>query len=254
MDLDTMLAEAAPARRESLDGPDSPAAVSLYQRITSERPAVSRRRHRIVLPLTGAAAALAAAATALTLISGSPAGAPRLQEGPQQARLAAWTVIRQPRGLVQVTVRQWRDPEGLARALRADGVPANVRFITHHFAASTGGQEMPASCHAPRMSDRDDAKLQARIMPLPFPGTIPGVPTVQMPGTSQRSTSGGITTYTGETTDQNAQTTLYIRPSAIPRGIGLYLTAWVAPPGTRDGNYFELESGLVAASPQCTGS
>jgi hypothetical protein len=263
MDLDTMLAKAAPARRVPLDGPDSPAAVSLYRRITAARPsyttveAPSDRtagRRRILLPVTVGAAALAAAATALALISGSPVSAARHQGGPPHATLAAWTTIRRPGGLVQVTIRQLRDPEGLAGALRADGVPVNVQFIAHEFAGGTGDEEMPRACVAPRMSHEASANLQARILPLAFPGTIPGIPTVKVPGTSQASTSNGITTYTGEGPDVNPDTVLYIQPSAIPRGIGLYLAAWVAAAGTRDADYLEVQTGLVVASSQCTGS
>jgi hypothetical protein len=74
MGLDTMLAEAAPARRASLDGPDSPAAVRLYQRITAEPAAPARVFRRYGLPplaLTGAVVATVAAVVALALIAGS---------------------------------------------------------------------------------------------------------------------------------------------------------------------------------------
>lgn len=43
-------------------------------------------------------------------------------------RLTAWTVVRRPNGVVDVTIRQLRDPAGLQRTLRADGVPASVIF------------------------------------------------------------------------------------------------------------------------------
>ena len=57
-----------------------------------------------------------------------PAIAPR-------AQLAAWTVARQADGSIQVTIRELRDPAGLQRTLRADGVPASVTFT---------GQQNPA--------------------------------------------------------------------------------------------------------------
>lgn len=270
MDLDTMLADAAPARHEPLDGPDSPAAVSLYQRITTTAPAASRRRRRIVLPVTAAAAALAAAATALALIFVSPAGTH--QGGAQHATLAAWTTFRQPDGLVQVTIWQLRDPEGLARALRADGIPANVQFISHHFAGGTGNEEMPPSCHAPRISDRANANLQAGIMPQVTPGKlVPG--SVQQGQGSfgfQTKDASGWVVYVQPLASGRVKLTnlkypgatqaaaLYIQSSAIPRGIGLYLAAW-APPGSRNTGSrepppYELQTGLVVASPQCTGS
>jgi hypothetical protein len=56
---------------------------------------------------------------------------------PATARLAAWTVARQGDGSIRVTIRQLRDPAGLQRTLRADGVPASVTFA---------GQLNPA-CH-----------------------------------------------------------------------------------------------------------
>jgi hypothetical protein len=40
-----------------------------------------------------------------------------------------------------------------------------------------------------------------------------------------------------------------IQPSAIPRGIGLYLKAWVASPGTQYGAYLSMEIDLVQATP-----
>ena len=74
MDLDTMLAGAAPARHVSLDGPDSPTAVSLYRRITAQPPAAAptrRRRRFAVLALTCAVAG-ASATVALALIPAAP--------------------------------------------------------------------------------------------------------------------------------------------------------------------------------------
>jgi hypothetical protein len=44
-----------------------------------------------------------------------------------------------------------------------------------------------------------------------------------------------------------------IRPAAIPHGIGLYLKAWAASPGTHSGPALSLQVDLVQATPQCTG-
>lgn len=74
MDLDTMLDEAAPARRVRLDGPDSPAAVSLYRRIVTQPPAAARRRYRLAVPV----------------IAVDPA---RIDVPPGQARFSAGEVI-----------------------------------------------------------------------------------------------------------------------------------------------------------------
>ncbi len=88
-----------------------------------------RARRRI----PGVAAALgAAAAVAFAVSAALPASHPASEPG---ARLAAWTVARQADGSIQVTIRELRDPAGLQRTLRADGVPASVTFT---------GQQNPA--------------------------------------------------------------------------------------------------------------
>ena len=86
-----------------------------------------RRRVPRVAAALGAAAAAALAVT-VALPAGHPASAPG-------AQLAAWTVARQADGNIQVTIRELRDPAGLQRTLRTDGVPASVTFT---------GQQNPA--------------------------------------------------------------------------------------------------------------
>ena len=74
MDLDSMLAEAAPAQHVPVDDPGSPAAVSLYRRITAQPPAAIPcwRRPRVAAAVLTGAAVAAAGAAALALIPGSP--------------------------------------------------------------------------------------------------------------------------------------------------------------------------------------
>jgi hypothetical protein len=98
-----------------------------------------RARRRIPGLAAGALAVAAAAALAVTALL--PAGH---RAGPQPpAQLAAWTVTKQADGTITVTVRQLRDPQGLQRRLRADGVPASVTFFGHE----------PRACQRyPRMS------------------------------------------------------------------------------------------------------
>jgi len=222
MDLDTMLSEAAPARHLPLDGPDSPDAVRLYQQITAQPPSArrpSRRRRLTFLSLVCVATAALAAAVALTVAPGSPARHGGSQGG--RATLAAWSVIKEKHGLLRLTIRELRDPAGLQQMLRAAGVPSNVRFVHHYFMASTSTRGLPKGCLNPQMSNKDNAELQGRIMPIhPLP-------------------VGGVA--------------VNIRPSAIPHGIGLYLKAWAASPGTQSGNYLSLQIDLVQATPQCTG-
>jgi hypothetical protein len=82
------------------------------------------RRRRRLARWGGAGALVTVGAVAGTLLSsGSTA-------------LAAWTVAVQPHSVVVVSISELRDPAGLQRTLRADGVPATVRF---------NGQ-MPPSC------------------------------------------------------------------------------------------------------------
>jgi hypothetical protein len=132
MDLDTMLDEAAPARHVLLDGPDSPAAVSLYRQITGQSPAAARRRYRLAVPVIAGACAIVA--LALTFIS-----APARHDGTAAAVLgqAALTAARQPAatvpgpgqrvyvetiegqrdgaGICVQTVRVWAAPDGSGR-------------------------------------------------------------------------------------------------------------------------------------------
>src|SRR5215468_1178326 len=77
-------------------------------------------------------------------------------------QLTAWTVVRHGDGTVYVTIRELRDPAGLQRKLRADGVPANVIFGNPANAASNQCQ-----------SYNDDSDLMSKIV---TPSTAPGQP------------------------------------------------------------------------------
>jgi hypothetical protein len=81
-----------------------------------------RARHRVPA-VAGGLAVAAVAALAVTALT--PSGH---QPGPVNARLAAWTVARQTGGDIDITINQLRDPAGLQRTLRADGLPVNVSF------------------------------------------------------------------------------------------------------------------------------
>jgi hypothetical protein len=82
-----------------------------------------------------AAALGAAAAVAFAVSVALPAGHPASEPG---AQLAAWIVARQADGSIQVTIRELRDPAGLQRMLRADGVPASVTFTDQQNPACQG--------------------------------------------------------------------------------------------------------------------
>ena len=101
-----------------------PMTTPVEQIISRGRTVRTRRR---IPGVAGALAGAAAAALAVTALL--PAGHQANRQPPIQ--LAAWTVVKHADGTVFVTVRQLRDPAGLQRTLRADGVLANVTFFGH---------------------------------------------------------------------------------------------------------------------------
>ena len=165
--------------------------------------------------------------TAVTAVAGGIAvAAATLGSGasPATAKLAAWTVANQTDGTVRVTIQDVRDASGLQAALRADGIPVTVSFPGHDFEGSTAGPPLPPSCQAVTMSDEQNAHLQERIMPMPKLGGL-----------------------------QPGDAVILIKPAAIPPGIGLSVEAWAAPAGTLNGPTLSVDTGLVQASPACTG-
>jgi hypothetical protein len=81
-----------------------------------------RRRIRGAAGAATGALAMAAGVAVLTVNVLSPTSH---QPSPQ---LAAWTVVKQSDGNIDVTIRQLRDPAGLQSTLRRDGLPAVVDF------------------------------------------------------------------------------------------------------------------------------
>jgi hypothetical protein len=131
-----------------------------------------------------------------------------------QTRLAAWTVTKGPGQQVKIMVRELRDPAGLQRTLRADGVPVTVAFQGGELSDTP---PLPPACHPARMTDQANAELQGRILG---------------PGMSR----------------DPRVIALVIRAAQIPRGIGLNLTVQSHAAG------YGWSLGLVQASPACTGS
>jgi hypothetical protein len=82
-----------------------------------------RVRRRVIAGMTGVLALGAGAAVAVAAL---PASHPASHQ--PRVQLAAWTVVQQPGGIIQVTISELRDPAGLQATLRADGVPASVSF------------------------------------------------------------------------------------------------------------------------------
>ena len=123
------------AVRESFAGVHSDTGV---EQIVSRSRAMRARRR---VPAMAAALAVAAgAAVGVTALTPAQHQAGR----PPGAQLAAWTVVKRADGTVSVTLRQLRDPGGLQRRLRADGVPATVTFF---------GGTTPRSCRGYPLSD-----------------------------------------------------------------------------------------------------
>lgn len=88
-------------------------------RQVTDRGRTLRRRRRTVPVVAAATTATMAAVAASMTNSGHQSATPTL---------AAWTVDRTSADTVTVTVRQFRDPQGLQRSLAAAGVPAIVQF------------------------------------------------------------------------------------------------------------------------------
>ncbi len=162
-----------------------------------------------------ATAIVLAAGLAVAGVVSSGAGQPAPTAGATPpTRLAAWTVTKGPGHTLTILVRQLRDPAGLERTLRDDGVPSAVAF---QGGTLSDTPPLPRPCRDVHMSDRANADLQGKII---GPGLAP---------------------------DPHA-VALVIHTAQIPRGIGLNLTVQVSRRG------YGWSLGLVQASPACTGS
>ena len=78
-----------------------------------------------------------AAGTALAVTTLVPSGHPGA-EGSRHpgiplanAQLAAWKVVKQANGDIDVTINQLKNPVGLQSKLRADGLPVRVSYSSH---------------------------------------------------------------------------------------------------------------------------
>jgi hypothetical protein len=101
----------------------------------------------------------------------------------QGIQLAAWTVVKHTDGTVGVTIRELRDPTGLQRKLRADGVPASVIF---------GGQP---NVQSNQCQSYGHPELLSKVV---TPSTAPGQP-------------------------QGAAIVMVIHPSALPSAAGVQI-------------------------------
>ena len=179
-----------------------------------------RRRRRSIrrLSLGGLSATGVIAAVIIGVIALLPASHPASH--PAHAQLAAWTVVKQADGTVLVRIHEFRDPAGLQRRLRADGVPASVVF---------------------------------------FPGTLrPGEPLtdlVHFKGNPCQEYSGGESQAPKVVTGGSPFTVgMFLHPSAVPAGAGVQFVA-TSNVGYQQGpQHIGLVEWLVQAAAQCTGS
>jgi hypothetical protein len=151
-------------------------------------------------------------------LSGAFGSASHQLSPPTHAQLAAWTVVKQADGTVVVKIREFRDPAGLQRRLRADGIPANV-----HFGALQSSETFLDLLH--------------------FKGN-PCHEYSGGEGQAQNVVTGGSPFTVG----------LFVHPSAIPPGAGVQIVTtssfgYPQAPGRKS-----IVEWLVQASPQCTGS
>jgi hypothetical protein len=91
------------------------------EQIISRSRAIRNRRR--IPGLAAATAVVAAAVLAVTGLLPGHSGTVR-----PSIHLSAWTVVKHADGTVYIRINQLRDPAGLQRKLRADGVPASVVF------------------------------------------------------------------------------------------------------------------------------
>ncbi len=178
------------------------------EQIVSRSRAIRARRR--IPALAGTLAV--AAGTALAVTALLPSG--HQPTRPARAQLAAWTVVKQADGGIRVTIHELRDPAGLQRTLRADGVPVSVTFT---------GQSNPA-CQPYGLSGSPSQHrhlLGSMVTALPGHGNL---------------------------------RVLVIHPSAFPAGAGLAIAAGHPGQSPRGGGVELTIGPPVKASPQCTGS
>jgi len=179
------------------------------------------RRHRRStsrLSLGGLSATAVIAAVIIGLIALLPTS--HQASHPAHAQLAAWTVVKQADGTVLVKIREFRDPAGLQATLRADGIPASIKFMPANLAGKS-------------------------------PWTI-----VHFTGNPCQEYSGGEGQAQYVVTGGSPFTAgMFIHPSAIPSGAGVqFVVSSYVGYYPQNGVPMDLWEWLVQASPQCTGT
>jgi hypothetical protein len=214
------------------------------------------RARRLIPGSAGVLAVAVGVAIALTVVA--PAGHPASYQPDHRAghqpavELAAWTVTKLANGRISVTIRELKDPAGLQRRLRADGVPASVTFAQH---------EDPACRPYPGGTPRHDpigtsrpvvgTQLLDRVFPKPYHGVRPSTRlpasarTGWKPFTSVPRGAGGPPRLSPNVA------LIVIDPSALPSRAGVQIASLNGDQHRFSSVVFPT---VVYASPECTGS
>jgi hypothetical protein len=113
------------------------AAISSETRTVTARSGRMRLSRLAVAICAGAVAAAIAAVGLVLTLTGSPAAVPAGGHA-RTVVTVAWTVREDAHGTVTITLRQYANPAGLQRTLRADGVNAIVRATPSQPATKPG--------------------------------------------------------------------------------------------------------------------
>lgn len=178
-----------------------------------------RTRGRVA---AGGAVSVGLAATALAVAAlAAPVGSPGTRQSQDTARLTAWTVTKHPGGVIDVTIRELKDPAGLQKRMRADGVPTILSTTS----------TAPA-CHP----YYPDYQYIPPLWLLKGAGNYPWTHSYD---------NGSVTV----SVTSPAYLTLAFRPARLPRGTAFQIIAEPAASGPAG---FITALGLVKTSPACT--
>lgn len=189
------------------------------------------------------AGAVAAGAALVPGATGATGSGPAHHPGSGRlayARQTAWTVSKLADGNISVTINQFKDPAGLQRTLRADGVPASVTFASQQNPACRpypGGTLSPGSV-PPR------PLLPPPLLKQVFPQPYQQLGSMPRPGPARMVKAAGPPAPP----PSGNRTVIVIDPSALPRNAGVQLAS-----GNAAATALLLPQ-VVYASAQCTGS
>lgn len=187
------------------------AQVRLTHGFSLPQPRLGRTRSWVLAGVSAAAAVggtAALIAAAIWQLAAAPAAA-----------AAPWTVTTKPREQISVTIRELRDPAGLQRRLRADGVRASVRFHIE-ISKDHGRIFVGPLVHNPRCNYPLRALQGLRLMARIFP----------------------------HSNEASGQIVFVINPSAIPAGTELWIGA-TRP--VRGGPQWLADASLIYPSGRC---